>query len=472
MLRKSLRKFFLSLERIQIDGHMKRKKLNRRDKGLLKKASRDDVIAAFSRVSKRLRHGRWLGRTNRYLQNTISRINVDYKANNFRHRQLAEYIASSTVLHCIDGWAFLSRALEAHRHGDRAAASHMSYYAELRAAMALLACEGIGIFNDKHVILEKSGRCSSIRGIGTHDIVWLTLEHWAGLRRSSRSLANIFKPFGLPLGRWLEGVQTRISWRPVGAMWLTSWGLDLKVFSQDKVMRNIASYRPTYLNRNGVLTTSETLAFMCNFWRLFEPVANTTFQTLDRFLLRRSLEESFFSVHGRRASATEVDFQQLVDSIINYLGFDAVYANEIKDFLLRSAAGEDPDLIKDAEARPLSGSTRQHLEMLSRATLLLRVATGSVAEVLRESGVAITALHFFMNVIGLEKGFWEETNVPADFLDLWADVEFSIDKVETWLSAAAQNNRVNNAECFRDNDLISALVVLGQCERVGLWGIT
>jgi len=69
------------------------------------------------------------------------------------------YVAVSAPLHCADGWSFLGRAVAAILLGDATAARHLGYYAELRAAMSLMAAHGVGIFNRTHFVVVTADDC-------------------------------------------------------------------------------------------------------------------------------------------------------------------------------------------------------------------------------------------------------------------------------------------------------------------------
>ena len=90
------------------------------------------------------RWDRWLTARHPYT-NVVAAL--DSNSSTIDGGKIAEYIAASIPLHVADGWTFLARAFESIRSGDRNTAVHLAYYAELRAAMSLLASEGVGVFN-------------------------------------------------------------------------------------------------------------------------------------------------------------------------------------------------------------------------------------------------------------------------------------------------------------------------------------
>lgn len=75
-------------------------------------------------------------------------------------------MAASVIVHCFDGWSYLGRALEAEMAGDPQTAVHLGYYAELRAAMSVLASDEIGVFRNKHAVFTGE-TYKTIGNIGT-----------------------------------------------------------------------------------------------------------------------------------------------------------------------------------------------------------------------------------------------------------------------------------------------------------------
>jgi len=127
----------------------RRKGLVKEDRRLIRSLSRSNVEVTFSGLKPFIARSKWLGVTNRYSKDTIAKIKSDASAKKIREpQQLSQYISASCLLHCSDGWSYLGKAILSILRGDPHRARHLAYYAELRAAVALLATEGIGIFNN------------------------------------------------------------------------------------------------------------------------------------------------------------------------------------------------------------------------------------------------------------------------------------------------------------------------------------
>ena len=238
--------------------------LSKAVKKQLRSASRDEVEALFvSRVLRHVRREKWITATNRYRTQTISRLAHDSKNVTIAQQHLKDYIASSCPAHAVDGWSFLGRAIDCACRGDADSARHLAYYAELRAAMSLLASEGIGIFATRHFVVDDKGNCHPIRkGYPTHAFVWRCLNYWAGLGRAADLVDQIVRLRGISFSEWLEAGNLRTGRGPVAQKWLRDWGLDLKQMAQDREARNEASYRPTQFRGSAALSADDVADFL------------------------------------------------------------------------------------------------------------------------------------------------------------------------------------------------------------------
>jgi hypothetical protein len=224
------------------------------------KRNSNAVELAFLAVVARLTTtSSWLHETNRYSKDCTETLTKDLApTGHLRHSHLKEYIAASVLTHCMDGWSYLGRAINAQLVGDHDCSRHLSYYGELRAAMAVLAAHGVGVFNSEHIAVESTRKCSSIAftrkanapdrpvGWGTHQFVWHALEEWSVTPDARNAVLSCFSAGGHSLDTWLTdfGYLPTISGM-LASSWLQSWGLDIKRLSEDRDARNLSSYRPT-----------------------------------------------------------------------------------------------------------------------------------------------------------------------------------------------------------------------------------
>ena len=437
-------------------------------KTTLKKASRDAVEESFSLLKRHLKKSRWIGVGNRYSPNTIDRLNSDSRpGRNINHQHLSQYIAASAPLHCADGWALLGRALDCHFRRDQDSARHFAYYAELRAAFALLATEGIAIFNRDHFVVDHRKQCFKFGG-STHQVVWQVLEHWGGLKRCANLLGLSIQVNGVTLREWLDHFAASGSFRAIGSRWLRTWGLDLRVFADDQEVRNEASYRPTKLLPRSFLDVKDSADFVCALWALCEPSAQSQFEGLDRYLLRLALEETFRGVRGTTATMAGAQFRSDIKAMVSQVVSDAATHSTWVDFLARATDADDPIIVAEAGQTDSVDSPRQHLQMISRAALLLRVATGANSRLLKESGVSADDLKFWWSALGEERGLWDKTSEPVELRDLWADAELALKGLKEWTATTTAPNRTLGR--WRQENSYD-IAVLGGCERIALWGL-
>ena len=441
--------------------------LNRRQKAVLRKSSSGALKDSFASVARFLKRGRWLGASNRYAVNTTNRIKADVGGGTINNPHLRQYIATSALLHCTDGWGFLGRALHSHTNGDPGAALHLGYYAELRAAMCFLATRGVGIFDRQHFVVDDPLQCLVIppRPFGTHQITWLALEHWADLARSADDLLDLISPGNISLSEWLENFQygTTVSTH-LGRRWLKNWGLDLRQLSEDRDARNQVSYRPSDVVDHNFVDPISASEFLVEFWSLFEPSASR-FEIVDRHLLRITLEQIF---HGRTGGSVvgSARFADDIRKMLERLGPPGPI-EQWTQFLTRVTDPATPLLLRMADGRSSFSDPMHYLQVVSRAALLLRIATGACRQLREDVGFHSTTLGFWWNQIGVRRGLWSQGFQPSDCSLLWQDVEPALSEERNW----ANTNRAAAPSYLQWKAArAEGLSRLGECERIALWG--
>lgn len=443
---------------------MTRARLDSNQKDVLKKSDREMVRVALRRLPMYMKQKRWLGTKNAY--------RGGQPGAQLNHKHLGEFIAASAPLHCADGWALLGRALDCHARGDADGARHLGYYAELRGAMSLLAAEGIGVFDSKHAVLESSGTCLKLPGRRvprTHLITWLALKHWAGLKRSADLLADVIEPGGVPLSEWLDAFQgVAGAWHPIGDRWLRTWGLDLQRMAKDQKARNVASYRPSHVDPGPCLPVLDCSGFVRDLWEICEPSSVSRFELLDRHLLRLGLEAAFKGITGKKASDDCSSYEGRVRAMLGAVAPEGPLVEELERFLTRDSQPEDPSLTSEASGVLAANHPRHHVQVMSRAALLLRFATGACAAMLRHADLARNDLEFWWKALGEERRLWDPGGEPEELVDLWADVESALRGVREW-EVAANEGGASQAEWRRECS--QEISVLGECERIALWGL-
>lgn len=442
------------------------------NKKLLKKASSSSMQAAFREISANWQRNCFLLPKNLYKKDCIARIKKDTKpTGRITNKHLREYIAASSIVHCMDGWSYLGRGIEAHLRGDSDISCHLGYYAELRAAFGLLATEGIGVFDRTHFIVDKYNKCRPTPTISpTHVFAWDALEHWSEETTSTDLLLKVITPGGLPLNEWL----TRLALTPrthsrLAKNYLLQWGLDLKQFAKDQKARNTSSYRPTAFSSVKTMFIGDALEFVESFWELCEPNETIRFPMLDRYLLRDSLELLFRSSYNRTPKQAKNIFRRQIKNILEGLNPRDLSTENWEQFLNFSDSYDLPRILEEAKAPAKPSSSHHHIQVLARATLLLRVATGATQAKLNNiNGFKPSDLDFWSKRIGEDRCLWHTTEPPVHFLDLFTDIRESLNSVNVWQEKHVSPD-ISYNKLWRDQAAASAL--LGSCERVGLWGL-
>lgn len=87
------------------------------DRPSFRRSLRPNVAVTLAGLKLFVGRARWIGKNNRYGRDTVGRLKRDVIGPE-RSRQLAQYIAASSILHCSDGWSYLGKALAAYLAGD------------------------------------------------------------------------------------------------------------------------------------------------------------------------------------------------------------------------------------------------------------------------------------------------------------------------------------------------------------------
>lgn len=438
------------------------------DQAAIGRLSRSDVHATAACLKPFISKSMWLGKTNRYSDKTTVRIKNDAPIAGVRSRNLAQYIATSAILHCSDAWGYLGRASAALLKGDPHRAFHLAYYAELRAAMAILATSGIGVFDRAQYIISGPNTVSKLgHGNGTHMFAWEVLEYWSRSASSGDLFSSIVTPGGRSLDEWLQPFGGASALAPQAREWFQQWGLDIRVGTEDRFARNNSSYRPDGIPVPWTTSPASTLAFLRSSWECLEPSPGSPFEEIDRFILRISIETLYRGRTGLVPSPTAPAFRAFTKQVVDNQNFSDRVGLAWIDFLTRNNTPTDPDIFRLSAIFP-GNSQSDHLSVTARAILLLRVACGAVSDLLTEAGVQSSELAFWREGLGTARGLWELNNAPNPISDLYVDIADSLADVDHFQSTTP----LNDQSFFRiSSDLSHRLPALTSHERVGLWSV-
>jgi hypothetical protein len=425
--------------------------------------------AALDIRAEHLAANRWLAQNNRYARRTVDRLTADFGAAAINASHLTRYIAASTFIHCFDGWAFLSDAVDCLMDGDVGAAVHLAYYAELRAVMSFLASEGFGVFRTRHFWLDAAGASQTVSNIPTHDVVWLALREWATVPNKGATLLELIRVGGRTIRDWLNGaghVFGAAVLATLAADWLDAWSLDLVMLADDHLLRNEVSYRPQGIDgRRQRRDLKEVLSAVTDYWRACEPVGNDRFQLLDLHLLRLAIERTFQAQHGHRArGAAYTAFLQGVAATLA-----VPWHSLAMQFLRRASAPTRHPLFSYARQQSQAGNSASFrpLPMIARALLLLRLAAAACQHIVQHSGISSADAAFYWMELGNDIGLWATGNQAVVPVDLWADIPPVLAAVDGWRNATPNPCNVNDASQAIAGDLWT----LKQFNRVATWGV-
>jgi hypothetical protein len=437
----------------------------------LRQASHSAIESIIdSRLKIQLRKRRWLQKTNRYRRDAIKKISSDLKAipPNPRQRALADYVAAAAPTHLIDGWSLLGQSMASRLQGDGGTAVHLAYYAELRAGMSLLAAEGIGVFSNRHFVIDNHQNAHLLKMTGTHADIWPILDFWSTTQRSQDLLDIAIRPYGQSLSQWITLSGLGSSSRYIAQDWFSSWGIDLKQLGQDREARNHSSYRPTEFNFEPQRPGKEVHAFLTEFWRLCEPQGSETFPLLDKHLLRHALESAFFALSGRKVKDDPVLFTRHIDQALMAMHLGEPLHTELRAFLRRESHKKEPLLLLHATSKSDLHDPSFPLQIISRAALMLRMATGSAQELFRHANVSQPNLRFWWQRYGSERGHWNTAALPGNPIDGWVEVEDCLKGSNAfWEKAVAPYDTLREWRQSNAREMFG----LTACELIGIWSL-
>jgi hypothetical protein len=329
----------------------------------------------------------------------------------------------------------------------------MAYYAELRAALSLLAANGLLTFNSVVFALGPGGELRrATPGLGTHRLAWRLLDHWTRRTAAFDLLGDTLRPFNLPLRDWLEAAAIAELAAPAQATaqhWLRAWSLDLQRMDADQEARNRFSYNPTRLYPRPAFAAEP---FVTRTWRLLEPTPGNPFAAFDRHLLRAIVD---LIVTTTVAAAAAQDADGAAGGAPTPLA--ATPAQALDRYIASARAWTGPGPWEaflrrdgpDAGDAPLVtfAATRDDNPwcLLSRALILLRVAAGAVRNGMTAAGViGAPELAGWAHALALERNLVDAA--VDDLHDLWDDIEVALDHLAQVSGTQAMLRQLETSE--------------------------
>lgn len=393
----------------------------------------------------------WLPAGNPYSADAGEKIKSDGKLVSSQDAPaFIQYLASSVFVHNGDAWSFFGRAIDALVHGDLPTAVHLTYYAELRAALSLLASEGIFVGNSANFVVTNAAEVKLIHKAGTHDAAWQCLEAWNEGDRSGDLLSQILKPANQPFNAWVDSMPAG-GVRPVIESLLNQMKFDLQHFASDRSRRNAASYHPSRISVDD-LDVAQACALVDDLWAVLEPDSVGAFTRMDEELVWRILAETYTGRSGKAAAGP---------------GWESWLEGSIPASQLNTALHER---MKAGDRSPLEAVFHNDLDekaaskfvsnMMFRTVVLLRLSTGSARLLLAEAGLSTAMVERWATSLSEAKGLWAPGDRPTTPLDLWADTRDALDAL-AFADSTSPYSLLHTAG--RD------LPILGQTERIVAW---
>jgi len=380
--------------------------------------------------------------------------------------ELADYLALANCGHLFDGWRYLSQATLALLNGSRGQALHLAYYAELRAALSILAGSGIGIVNKKNFALTQTGDVHWFRG-PTHSAAWEALVEWAKKPTQAVKVMSCFEALDLPASSWGEACNVSPSLPDIASKWLQEWSVDINTVGKDQFLRNKASYQPN-LSVNGFNQLDESeVKFIYGISSSCNPISNGGLEFVDQMLMLDLCKK-----------ACQIRFED-----VNQSNMDEVW-NDVSSWLQNSGHLTEADSntlignLKNCAQSPASQifanaapTVESSVGVISRAFLLLRLASALTRnqwiEVQLRGGTAARSWHTnSLHSFGAWANVWSVGTSPGSFGGLDADRVDAEDDLYNWL----QSNRPFIARKMWD-EIPKPLIALCRFERVALLAI-
>ncbi len=431
----------------------------------INQASSTAIHDAMPRLVQNWEKGLWLKSGNRYRAKSVEQIRNDMQTSgSLQHSDMTEYVAASAIVHCFDGWSFLGHALHAEIAGDPDTARHLGYYAELRAAMSLLASGGVGVFNNRHVLVADNGTCAiSQCRKPTHEFAWDALQAWADTSAAHDAFLQAIQPGGFPLFEWFAKFSIGSQFLPRN--WPQKWGLDLARLAMDRAARNISSYRPTALATPGARPIKDIMNGIFQLWEACDPDSNGGFPILDRHLLRRSIA----SVWQDQIEMRNVEsYQHQLIAVLDGIGLTEYSKSFWREFLSHNKLIQSHGLISEASKTDDVNHLDHSRQVLARGTLLLRLATGCSAILLREAGTDVeSALDFWRSSRSVRRNLWLRSESLTSSADLWSDVEDAVSSIKEWLDSRGES--ACRYSLWKEEAVAATTLVT--TERAFLWGV-
>jgi len=374
---------------------------------------------------------------------------------------MGQYIAASILSHCLDGWNFLSRGIDAFLNGDIATSIHLTYYSELRAVMSIMASEGVGVFNKRHIFFDSANNPLTFNS-ATHPVANDLLLEWGSLTTNKDIVFSCIQVNSRTLGEWINSSGHSTSSAYASSVikdWFKTWSIDLRL-TADRNLRNEMSYRPHFDYPK--VAIEENIKKLISIWQGLEPTTANRFVEIDKHLLRIAIEQLYKITTGRKT--THPSYIRFIDNIFDTLGESKTQPLYL--FILRTTSPNNHVLIIEAD-KDLKNNNLNRVNpfsMICRSILLLRFATSIANITMRDSSVGFNLLRFWWEDIALKFGMIESIPSGIETTELYSDISESISGLQSGLYSISTLKSVNSSA-------LGDLSTLKQFQRTCFWGL-
>ena len=161
-------------------------------------------------------------------------------------------------------------------------------------------------------------------------------------------------------------------------------------------------------------------------------------------------------------------YRQDLDTMLNGVTPRSNPGEPWRDFLSFEKLGDNPRIISDAHGTDAVHHKNHSRQVLARATLLLRVATGCSENLLNAAGPTVQSdLDFWTSDSSVRRRLWPNSQPLSSSIDLWSDVQDASTSVGQWLSKNGPS--VSRHGLWADQ--ATAAATLATAERAFLWGV-
>jgi hypothetical protein len=204
-------------------------------------------------------------------------------------------------------------------------------------------------------------------------------------------------------------------------------------------------------------------------WELSEPVGESRFRLLDRYLLRRVFNQVLNNAFTGSKKKLQIDraISQLLDSVDLPIDWSR---DRWHKFLTGDFPVADPNPLALAAINSPPGAIAAPLEVASRAYLLLRLATGAcndLLDVVRPICSPSDLLGFWWHNLGSDRGLWNIGSAPNSAEDLWLDVRDAMNDMCKEIDSGKTSATILDFT----NSWKDCALMFGGTERIGFWGL-